>query len=118
MRFTMRVVLPHLGQSVLLLVSITFLRSAVLAIFPPTAIIRLSWSLQGVRSAPLNFLRGYCGWECSRKLGKPESTLEDVASGFSSVLVYFTARSYELSWPPLTPFPRPCYRHMFAFHGD
>src|SRR5260370_5675092 len=33
MRFTMRVGLPHLGQSVLLLVSMTFLRSAVLAIF-------------------------------------------------------------------------------------
>src|ERR1044072_7728029 len=32
-RFTMRVDLPHLGQSVLLDVSITFLRSAVLAIF-------------------------------------------------------------------------------------
>ena len=31
-RFTMRVDLPHLGQSVLLEVSITFLRSAVLAI--------------------------------------------------------------------------------------
>jgi len=31
-RFTMRVGLPHLGQSVLLVVSITFLRSAVLAI--------------------------------------------------------------------------------------
>src|SRR5215813_5495866 len=31
-RFTMRVDLPHLGQSVLLDVSITFLRSAVLAI--------------------------------------------------------------------------------------
>ena len=32
-RFTMRVGLPHLGQSVLLEVSMTFLRSAVLAIF-------------------------------------------------------------------------------------
>jgi hypothetical protein len=32
-RFTIRVGLPHLGQSVLLLVSITFLRSAVFAIF-------------------------------------------------------------------------------------
>ena len=32
-RFTMRVGLPHLGQSVLLVVSMTFLRSAVLAIF-------------------------------------------------------------------------------------
>jgi hypothetical protein len=32
-RFTMRVALPHLGQSVLLVVSIIFLRSAVLAIF-------------------------------------------------------------------------------------
>jgi len=32
MRFTMRVGLPHLGQSVLLDVSITLLRSAVLAI--------------------------------------------------------------------------------------
>jgi|SRR5450432_2962257 hypothetical protein len=31
-RLTMRVGLPHLGQSVLLVVSITFLRSAVLAI--------------------------------------------------------------------------------------
>ena len=31
-RFTMRVGLPHLGQSVLLDVSITFVRSAVLAI--------------------------------------------------------------------------------------
>src|SRR5258708_40205111 len=31
-RFAMRVGLPHLGQSVLLVVSITFLRSAVLAI--------------------------------------------------------------------------------------
>jgi hypothetical protein len=31
-RFTIRVALPHLGQSVLLEVSITFLRSAVLAI--------------------------------------------------------------------------------------
>lgn len=31
-RFTMRVGLPHLGQSVLLVVSITFLRSAVFAI--------------------------------------------------------------------------------------
>ena len=31
-RFTMRVDLPHLGQSVLLVVSITFIRSAVLAI--------------------------------------------------------------------------------------
>src|SRR4051794_27446481 len=31
-RFTMRVGLPHLGQSVLLVVSIIFLRSAVLAI--------------------------------------------------------------------------------------
>src|SRR5260370_15901337 len=32
-RFTMRVGLEHLGQSVLLLVSMTFLRSPVLAIF-------------------------------------------------------------------------------------
>jgi len=32
-RLTMRVGLPHFGQSVLLEVSITFLRSAVLAIF-------------------------------------------------------------------------------------
>src|SRR5689334_6768026 len=32
-RFTMRVGLPHLGQSVLLVVSMTFLRSAVFAIF-------------------------------------------------------------------------------------
>src|ERR1700674_1512819 len=32
-RLTMRVGLPHLGQSVLLDVSMTFLRSAVLAIF-------------------------------------------------------------------------------------
>jgi len=32
-RFTMRVGLPHFGQSVLLEVSITFLRSAVFAIF-------------------------------------------------------------------------------------
>src|SRR6185369_4234553 len=32
-RFTIRVGLPHLGQSVLFVVSITFLRSAVLAIF-------------------------------------------------------------------------------------
>ena len=32
-RFTMRVGLPHLGQSVLFDVSITFLRSAVFAIF-------------------------------------------------------------------------------------
>jgi hypothetical protein len=39
MRFTMRVDLPHLGQSVLLLVSITFLRSAVFAIFGPTAMV-------------------------------------------------------------------------------
>jgi hypothetical protein len=31
-RLTMRVGLPHLGQSVLLVVSITFMRSAVLAI--------------------------------------------------------------------------------------
>lgn len=32
-RFTIRVAFPHLGQSVLLVVSITFLRSAVFAIF-------------------------------------------------------------------------------------
>src|SRR5207302_3571984 len=32
-RFTIRVILPHLGQSVLLVVSMTFLRSPVLAIF-------------------------------------------------------------------------------------
>src|SRR3954454_9717078 len=32
-RFTMRVALPHFGQLVLLLVSMTFLRSAVFAIF-------------------------------------------------------------------------------------
>jgi hypothetical protein len=38
----MRVVFPHLGQSVLLLVSITFLRSAVFAIFAPTAMIGFS----------------------------------------------------------------------------
>src|ERR1700745_2165857 len=38
-RFTMRVGLPHLGQSVLLVVSITFLRSAVLAILVPTAMV-------------------------------------------------------------------------------
>jgi hypothetical protein len=31
-----------LGQSVLLLVSMTFLRSAVFAIFAPTAMVRLS----------------------------------------------------------------------------
>src|SRR6516162_11698158 len=35
-RFTMRVGLPHFGQSVLLLVSMTFLRSAVFAIFAIT----------------------------------------------------------------------------------
>jgi len=46
MRLTMRVVLPHLGQSVLLLVSMTFLRSAVFAIFAPGAMVRFSWSLQ------------------------------------------------------------------------
>src|SRR5579863_9007345 len=38
-RLTMRVDLPHLGQSVLLLVSMTFLRSAVFAILGPTAMI-------------------------------------------------------------------------------
>src|SRR5579871_2575412 len=36
-RFTMRVALPHLGQSVLLVVSMIFLRSAVFAILAPTA---------------------------------------------------------------------------------
>jgi hypothetical protein len=34
--------LPHLGQSVLLVVSITFLRSAVFAILVPTAMIGFS----------------------------------------------------------------------------
>jgi hypothetical protein len=41
-RFTMRVGLPHLGQSVLLVVSMTFLRSAVFAILAPTAMIDVS----------------------------------------------------------------------------
>src|SRR5579864_8182086 len=36
-RLTMRVGLPHLGQSVLLVVSVTFLRTAVFAILAPTA---------------------------------------------------------------------------------
>jgi hypothetical protein len=38
----MRVVLPHLGQSVLLVVSITFLRSAVFAILGPGAMVDFS----------------------------------------------------------------------------
>src|ERR1700752_903569 len=66
MRLTMRVDLPHLGQSVLLLVSITFLRSAVFAIFAPTAMVCFSWSRQYVRSDPLNIDCGACGWECFR----------------------------------------------------
>src|SRR5271167_4048001 len=40
-RFTMRVGLPHFGQSVLLVVSMTFLRSAVFAIFA----IAFSWNI-------------------------------------------------------------------------
>jgi len=38
-RFTMRVAFPHLGQSVLLVVSMTFLRSAVFAIFAIIALL-------------------------------------------------------------------------------
>src|SRR5690348_15230647 len=51
-RFTMRVGLPHLGQSVLLVVSIIFLRSAVLA----TLAMVLIFSCQGklrIRREPL-----------------------------------------------------------------
>ena len=40
-RFTIRVGLPHLGQSVLLVVSMTFLRSAVLAIFAGMVLLQL-----------------------------------------------------------------------------
>jgi hypothetical protein len=52
-RFTMRVGLPHFGQSVLLVVSITFLRSAVFAIFTI-----LSWQkLAGIGQASAYFLK-------------------------------------------------------------
>ena len=44
-RFTMRVALPHFGQSVLLEVSITFLRSAVFAI------LAIFYLLQNARQA-------------------------------------------------------------------
>jgi hypothetical protein len=46
----MRVGLPHLGQSVLLVVSMTFFRSAVFAILAPTAMARISW-VSNVRAA-------------------------------------------------------------------
>ena len=58
MRLTMRVGLPHLGQSVLLVVSMTFFRSAVFAIFAPTAIIPfLPRYLNFAQHEPLGFQR-------------------------------------------------------------
>src|SRR5580698_7728366 len=56
-RFTMRVVLPHLGQSVLLVVSMTFLRSAVFAIFPPTAML-ISPDLSKFLRSTIRFVAG------------------------------------------------------------
>src|ERR1700704_6503156 len=126
-RFTIRVALPHLGQSVLLVVSITFLRSAVFAILAPTAMVDFSWSLQCLRSASALF--------CPRRLWReyPEnskSTQEDceaasrlssVSSRFYSMVVPAVStargsrrRSYWRHHGPLTPLHRPCYRHMFA----
>jgi len=49
-RFTIRVGLPHFGQSVLLLVSITFLRSAVFAIFTV-----ISWHEPAMVANPMKF---------------------------------------------------------------
>src|SRR5579862_1096758 len=68
-RLTMRVGLPHLGQSVLLVVSMTFLRSAVFAILAPTAIV-VSPDESNVCAA----LRVDCaengGWNCLDPLWK------------------------------------------------
>src|SRR5260370_32579836 len=55
-RFTMRVGLEHLGQSVLLLVSMTFLRSPVLAIFA----IMLALPGTNVAAHALDVLTGCC----------------------------------------------------------
>src|SRR5215469_1016186 len=51
-RFTRRVGLPHFGQSVLLVVSMTFLRSAVFAIFA----IALSWDDSSGQASPASSL--------------------------------------------------------------
>jgi hypothetical protein len=55
-RFTMRVGLPHFGQSVLLDVSITFLRSAVLATL--AIYVSVSTNQSGVAALPLTDVGG------------------------------------------------------------
>src|SRR5208283_4007696 len=123
MRLTMRVDLPHLGQSVLLLVSMTFLRSAVFAIFAPTAIFISPDLFQYVRSDPPVFSRGWCGWDVS---GRPnlkylESTPEELQLRLASIPLVLRGLFYRkgapavlLSGHALTDFPGACYRHMFA----
>src|SRR5215469_17023086 len=70
-RFTRRVGLPHFGQSVLLVVSMTFLRSAVFAIFA----IALSWDDSSGQASPASSL--------SRSI--QEATRIGVSSGNSAV---------------------------------
>ena len=64
-RFTMRVGLEHFGQSVLLLVSMTFFRSPVLAIF--AILLHLPCSARGAKPAS----PPYGGWV---PLSSPEFT--------------------------------------------
>src|SRR6266567_6300073 len=104
-RLTMRVALPHLGQSVLLVVSMIFLRSAVFAILAPTAMLGLlisSYLHQIFCAARSASCYSGCLWmECLRNLNLElrGSTVEDceAASRCSSVLIDFTVRWCRLS---------------------
>src|SRR5205085_4036739 len=70
-RLTIRVGLPHLGQSVLFDVSITFLRSAVFAIFAISSPNRVlpqaqAWAL--IRNLGVTYKAAHCSrWDESRR---------------------------------------------------
>src|ERR1700735_1837862 len=69
-RFTMRVGLEHFGQSVLLVVSIIFLRSAVLAILAIVVLLISGSRHSKARGVLLNFAEIHliCAGICERKL--------------------------------------------------
>src|SRR5579871_3515532 len=83
-RLTMRVALPHLGQSVLLVVSMIFLRSAVFAILAPTAMVVLLMSRIFAQRDPRAGAADGGGWNVSEidpALNQPTDPRTGIHSG-------------------------------------
>jgi len=74
-----------------------------------------------VRSDPLKFCADIVDGIVSES---PEAGIHSERSCCVSVLfrryLFYSKFTPAVLAPgePLTPLPRPCYRHMFAFHGD